>query len=384
MKILVATDSFKGTLTSYEVGFLIKEKLSDQHDVEVLSVSDGGEGIIESIEKMHNGQKEYLTVRSPFGEMIDGYYYLSSDKKTAIIESAVACGISVIGENELNPLNTSTYGVGEIILDAIDKGAKCLIIGIGGTSTNDGGTGMLEALGVEFFDDEGNKITGLNGSKLGRIKEFKIENFKEIIRGIDVYVACDVDNPLLGIDGATYIYGPQKGATEKMCIILEKNMTRFADVTESFFWKDTRNIPGAGAAGGLGMCFSAYFNAKLKKGIDLVLDMLEFDRHIEISDLVITGEGKMDTQTERGKVAAGILERTKNDDKNITTIAICGIKEDGIDQKMRYDKVFSVVPNIVNVSESMNHPSKSLIQLLEKEVIPWIDENVEEVKNEKL
>ena len=358
MKILVASDSFKGTLTSYEVGNIVKEVLKNHHDVDVLSISDGGEGIIESLEKNLSGVRKYLNIKSPIGKNIMGYYFLSSDSKTAIIESAIGCGISLLNENELNPYKTSTYGVGELIRDAISNGAKHILVGIGGTSTNDGGSGMLEAMGVVFSDKEGNKITELNGGKLELVDSFNSVKFEELVSDIYFDVACDVDNILLGTDGATFTFAPQKGASNECCNILENGMLNFVNVVEKHSISEIRNIPGSGAAGGLGMCFLGFFNATLKKGIDLVLDTVDFNSYLDDCDLVVTGEGKMDFQTERGKVPLGVVNYTSK--KNIKTIAICGVKELNFNNNCTYSKVFSIVPNITSAENSLLRPNEYL------------------------
>ncbi|MCD6435539.1 MAG: glycerate kinase, partial [Clostridiales bacterium] len=280
-----------------------------------------------------------------------------------------ACGISLLNNGELNPLYTSSFGVGELILDAISNGAKYLIIGIGGTSTNDGGSGMLEAMGVKFFDKGKNEIFALNGEKINLIDSFNSDIFEKLVSDITLDIACDVDNPLLGPNGATLTFAPQKGANNNSCKLLEKGMFNFANIIENHFGKELRNIPGTGAAGGLGMCFLSFFNSYLKKGIDLVLDTLEFDSYLDNCDLVITGEGKMDSQTERGKVPLGILNRTLS--KQIKTIAICGIKDSDFNNTL-YNKIFPIVPRITSLEESLLNPEKYLTELIEYEVLPWL------------
>ena len=364
MKILAASDSFKGTLSSETVGKIIKSALID-NKVDVISISDGGEGIIEALENKLDGKRINISIKDPLGRPIEGYYFLT-DNGVAIIESAIACGLALLSEEERNPLFTSTYGLGMMIEDAIFKTAKHILIGIGGSSTNDCGLGMLEALGVRFFDKSKSLLGNLSGKDLGLIESFDTTELNKLLEGISIEVACDVDNPLLGKDGATYTFAPQKGADDEMCEVLEKGMIHFStSVSDRYGYK--ADFPGAGAAGGLGFCFNTFFSGSLKNGIDLVLDVLHFDDWIADYDLVITGEGKIDGQTSRGKVPQGILNRTSR--KGIRTIAICGIKEAEVKE---FDAVFSVVPTIATAEESLGAPEFFLNRLIKEYVKPWI------------
>ena len=368
MKILAASDSFKGTLSSETVGKIIKSALTD-NKVDVISISDGGEGIIETLENKLDGKRINISIKDPLGRPIEGYYFLTNNG-VAIIESAIACGLALLSEEERNPLFTSTYGLGMMIEDAIFKTAKHILIGIGGSSTNDCGLGMLEALGVRFFDKSKSLLGNLSGKDLGLIESFDTTELNKLLEGISIEVACDVDNPLLGKDGATYTFAPQKGADDEMCKVLEKGMTHFStSVSDRYGYK--ADFPGAGAAGGLGFCFNTFFSGSLKNGIDLVLDVLHFDDWIADYDLVITGEGKIDGQTSRGKVPQGILNRTSR--KGIRTIAICGIKEAEVKE---FDAVFSVVPTIATAEESLGAPEFFLDRLIKEYVKPWIRQNI--------
>ncbi|WP_240840295.1 glycerate kinase [Acidaminobacter sp. JC074] len=364
MNILVASDSFKGTLSSEAVGQIVKEVLI--HDqVDVVSISDGGEGVIEALKNKINGKRIKIEIKDPLGRMIEGYYLLT-DQGEAVIESAVACGLSLLGDDERNPLLTSSYGLGMMIDDALKRGAKHFVIGIGGTSTNDGGLGMLEALGVKFYDDKDSLMTDLSGKDLKWVARFEADDFIRRLQDVRVEVACDVDNPLLGDHGATYTFSPQKGATPDMCHLLEEGMVRYADVVSHVFGSK-HELAGSGAAGGLGFCFVTFFSGILKSGIDLVLDALSFDDLIKKYDLVITGEGKIDSQTSRGKVLSGILNRTSR--QKIRTIAICGIMETDVTD---FEKVFSVVPTVSGIDESLRDPETSLRKLIEEHVKSWL------------
>ncbi len=362
MKILVASDSFKETLSSEEVGLVIKKGLP-MHDVDIVSISDGGEGIIEALESQLQGKRITLSIHDPLGRLIKGYYYLAGD--TAVIESAIGCGLALLNGNEKNPFRTSSYGVGELIKDAISNGAKHIIAGIGGTSTNDCGIGILEALGVMFYNSDGLLLSHVAGGDLKDIKSFDITDFLAFIKEVSFEIACDVDNPLLGEHGATYTFGPQKGATPEICTVLEMGMTHFSRLIEKTFNEKYIDIPGSGAAGGIGMCFVSFFDGHLKSGIDLVLDVISFDQKIIGYDLLITGEGKMDKQTSRGKVPQGILKRTTK--QNIKTIAVCGYQES---KQNGFEAVYAVVPTVASFEESMAAPAKSLLKLVEEKIAP--------------
>ncbi len=362
MNILVASDSFKGTLTSYEVGSIVRDCLSGDHHVDILSISDGGEGLIDALENKIVGKRIELCIQDPLRRPIIGSYYLSEETQTAIIESAVACGLSHLDKHEQNPLKTSSFGVGQLIKHAIEHGAKKLFIGIGGTSTNDGGIGLLEALGVEFYDRDKNKLSALAGENLMSIKAFKIDSLKQLLEGISIEVACDVDNILLGDKGATYTFGPQKGASKEICALLEKGMTAYIDIVETHFGKVFRNTSGTGAAGGIGMCLLAFFDALLKPGIELILDAVEFDVHLEKVDLLITGEGKIDYQTAYGKVLQGVSKRCKK--RGIELFAICGSYEAYEMDEVIFDEVFPIVPSVASIEMALANPQKYLEKLL--------------------
>lgn len=366
MKILVASDSFKGTISSFEVGDIIKTSLGKHHPIEVLAISDGGEGLIEALSPVIEGHKVEVDIHDPLRRQVKGHYYLSQDRQTAIIESAIACGLYHLEENERNPLETTTYGVGELIRHAIQEGAKKLVIGIGGSSTNDAGIGLLEALGVKFFDIENNELSNLRGADLIKIFRIDISELNELLRSVRIEVACDVDNVLLGAQGASYTFGPQKGATESMCNFLEEGVSSFVEVVENTIHKSIRNISGAGAAGGMGMCLNAFLDAELKRGIELILDAVNFDHLIETVDLVITGEGKIDNQTAHGKVIEGISKRCRLKDKKV--YAVCALNDADDDVSILFDDVFAIVPLIASKEEALESPHKFLRQLVEKHI----------------
>jgi len=369
MRILVASDSFKETLTSFEIGEIIARNLQD-HQVDILQISDGGEGMLQALEPHVQGEIVKLTHEDPLRKPVEGAYLLSGHSpKLAVIESAVANGLGLINEYQKDPLVTSTYGVGELIRDAIQSGAKKIIVGIGGSSTNDCGIGMLEALGVKFFNSHGKSLCKVTGKDLDKIVAFDTEKFSKLIAGIEFEIACDVDNPLLGENGATYTFGPQKGANKEKLKILEQGMENFKDVVERFDSKADCLSPGAGAAGGMGFCFESFFAARLRPGIELILDAIQFNDRAKKVDLIVTGEGKLDVQSERGKVPYGVFKRALELEKRV--VAVCAISEG---DKHSFEKVFSVVPSIATKEKSMANPVESFEKLVNTNLVHWISE----------
>lgn len=368
MKILVASDSFKGSLSSKQVGEIVSDELSEYHDVDYIAVSDGGEGFIEAIGGYYDGFERRIPVLDPLGRPIEAGYIISSDNKTAIIESSAACGLPLLQVQERNPLKTSTFGVGQLILDAIENGVEQIYIGLGGSATNDGGAGLLEAVGVTFHERDGKQMTGLCGESLQFIASMDTKRFDSLINDIKILVVSDVDNPLLGPAGATFTYSPQKGADSLMLDILEKGMASFSDLVKRQLGTDHTLEPGSGAAGGLGFCLMSFFNSGILKGIDTVLDLIDFDERIKDLDLLITGEGKIDKQTFRGKAPAGIIKRCRNLD--IPVIGICGLNEN--DGPAYFKKIFSMVPVHATLGNSLRYPEQSLRIMLRKELVPYL------------
>ncbi|MCX7885164.1 MAG: glycerate kinase [Caloramator sp.] len=328
MKILVLPDKFKGSLSAIEVCKNIEsgiKKVFPDADIENVPMADGGEGTVEALVDATKGKIIKVTIRDPLYREIPSYYGILGDRKTAVIEMAAASGLYLLKEHERNPLFTTTYGTGQLILDALNKGCRKFIIGIGGSATNDAGSGMAMALGAKFFDFSGNEI-GFGGIELGKIKYIDISKIDKRIYESEFIVACDVKNPLIGSNGASRIYGPQKGATEEMVEILEKNLSHFGMLLENKFNKNIINYPGSGAAGGLGAGLLAFLNAKLKSGIDIIIDILNIKEKLVSADVVISGEGKIDAQTAYGKTIYGIAKLCK--DYNKPLIVIAGFIED--------------------------------------------------------
>lgn len=326
MKIVIASDSFKGSLTSAEVAQAATRGIKANYpDCEVVAVhvADGGEGTVEAVVETLGGEIITAHVSDPLGRPINARYGMVGDK--AIIEMAAASGLPLLRPDERNPWMTSTYGTGELIMDAIQRGCRQFLIGIGGSATNDAGTGMLQALGVRFYNTDNQEITDCCGGRLHEIARIDDSKVAESVRQSQFTVACDVDTPFCGREGATVVFAPQKGADTHMVQQLEKGMASLAKVIENKYHIPIASMAGAGAAGGMGGALRAFLNATLKRGIDMVLDAIDFDTIIQGADLIITGEGKIDHQTAKGKTAKGILARAKA--KDIPVIAIGGSVE---------------------------------------------------------
>ena len=326
MKIVIASDSFKGSMSSVDVAQAaekgIHEVLSDCQVVAV-NVADGGEGTVEAIVDALGGEIVKAKVTDPLGREIEACYGIAGE--TAIIEMAAASGLPLLQPQERNPWLTSTYGTGEMIMDAIQRGCRKFLVGIGGSATNDAGTGMLQAMGFRFYDANGEMIDHCTGGRMQDIVRIDDSQVSEAVRQSVFTVACDVDTPFCGTEGAAPVFAPQKGADAEMVTRLDAGMASLAKVIEDKYALDVVPVAGAGAAGGMGGAFYAFLQATLKKGIDMVLDAIDFDATIHGADLVITGEGKVDFQTAKGKTAAGVLARAKK--QHIPVIAIGGCVE---------------------------------------------------------
>lgn len=368
MKIVIATDSFKGSLTSKKIGNIIesefKNNFKDLLSIK-LPIADGGEGTVDSVMQSIGGKIIKKKVRGPLNKMVDAYYGLSNDNMVAYIEMAASSGLPLLKEEERNPLKTSTYGLGELIIDALDRGSKKIILGIGGSATNDGGTGMAEAIGIKFYNSNGKLIENLRGEELENISFIDVSSIDKRIKDTEFVVASDVKNPLLGEKGAANIYGPQKGADSKTIKKLEENMKKFNEIVKKEFQVDLADIEGAGAAGGLGFGAMLFLKAELVSGIEFILDIIKFDKYIENADIVITGEGKIDAQSIYGKAPFGVLERCKR--KGIDVFAIAGVVEDYAKLiELGFKKVYSIVPSIATIEESINSPEESLRKLVRR------------------
>lgn len=356
MKIVIAIDSFKGSLTSIDAGNTIKSsilKIKPDADIVVKPLADGGEGTTDALIEGLAGKKINVTVTGPFGTPVDAYYGILPETNTAVMEMAQAAGITLISEKEKNPLNATTYGVGEMILDACERGCKNFIIGIGGSATNDGGLGMLKALGYEFLDANGDDI-GEGAKALSLIQEINDKNVSPLLDSCHFRIACDVTNPLYGPNGATYIYGPQKGVTKEQLSFLDNSMKHYADSSFDFLGIDHANTPGAGAAGGMGFAFLSYLNALLIPGIELIMEAVNLENDIKDADIVITGEGRLDHQTAMGKAPVGVARLAKKYDTKVIAFAGSVTDDAGACNTAGIDAFFPIVRGIISLEDAMN------------------------------
>ena len=356
MKVVVAIDSFKGSLSSIEAGQAVKAGVLAAHpdaNVIIKPLADGGEGTTDAFIEGLGGQRIDLTVTGPMGSPVSCYYgYLEKDK-TAIIEMASASGITLVPAHQKNPLTASTRGVGEMIIHALEKGCRHFIIGIGGSATNDAGIGMLKALGYSFLDEQGLDV-GEGAQALGKVASIDAKNRHPLLDDCQFRIACDVTNPLCGENGATYIYGPQKGVTEAQKESLDQDMAHFADVTETTLNCAFKNYPGAGAAGGLGFAFLSYLHASLSPGVELILDAINLSDALNGADIVVTGEGQLDRQTAMGKAPVGVAKLAKAHGAKVLAFSGSVTKEAVACNQAGIDAFFPILRKIVTLEEAMD------------------------------
>lgn len=356
MKVVIAIDSLKGSLSSMEAGMAIKDGvLAAKPDAEVIvkPLADGGEGTTDALIEGMNGERIDLTVTGPMHTPVDAYYGYLKDTNTAVMEMASAAGITLVPDEEKNPLLATSYGVGEMINDAIQRGCRNFIIGIGGSVTNDGGIGMLKALGVRFLDENG-EDAGEGGQALAKVARIDVSGMNPLLKECHIQVACDVNNPLCGENGSTYVYGPQKGVTEDMKKTLDEAMAHFARVTSETLENDYMNTPGAGAAGGLGYAFLAYTGAALTPGIELILDAVGLEEELSGADVVVTGEGRLDFQTAMGKAPVGVARLAKKYNAKVIAFAGSVTKEATACNKEGIDAFFPILRSVCTLAEAMN------------------------------
>lgn len=328
-RVIVIPDSFKGTMSSSEVCRTMESAIHEINSaIEVITipVADGGEGSVEAFLKALRGEKVYCKVTGPFFEEMEAFYG-RLEQDTAVVEMAACSGLPLV-EGREDPMLTTTYGVGELMLDAIEKGAKKLIVGLGGSCTNDGGVGAAAALGARFYNTEGETFIPTGGT-LKDIVRIDIETCREKLKGIEIITMCDIDNPLYGKQGAAYIFGPQKGADEKMVEVLDNGLRHLQEVIQNSLKIDVSVLKGAGAAGGMGAGMVAFLGSKLQMGIETVLDVVGFEELLEGTDLVFTGEGKIDAQSLSGKVVMGVAKRAKS--KGVPVMVLVGAIGEGIE-----------------------------------------------------
>lgn len=370
MKAVIAIDSLKGSLSSIEAGNAIAEGIrhaNDQNLTVVRPLADGGEGTVDALVYAMNGEMQEITVTGPLGIPVHCTYGIIRDTKTAVLEMSGAAGITLIPDEKKNPLHTTTYGVGEVIKDAISKGCRRFIVGIGGSATNDGGVGMLQALGYGFLDKKGKQIPfGAKGLEMldsitdnGILPELAKCQFK---------IACDVTNILCGKTGCSAVYGPQKGATPEMIRQMDQWLGAYASLAQQTYLKANPDLPGTGAAGGLGFAFLTFTNAVLESGIQIVLEETQLERYIKNADIVITGEGRLDGQTAMGKAPVGVARLAKK--YGIPVIAFAGsVTKDASEcNKNGIDAFFPILRSITTLAEAMEpeHAKNNLTDTAEQ------------------
>lgn len=353
--IVVAIDSFKGSLSSLEAGEAIRTgilKVIPEAEVQVRPLADGGEGTVEALARGMGGKLETVQVTGPLGERVNCVYGIIEESKTAIVEMSGAAGITLILPEDRNPLHTTTYGVGEVIKDAISKGCRHFIVGIGGSATNDGGVGMLQALGYGMLDKEGNQVAfGAKG-----VKEIAMITDEQVIpelKECSFRVACDVTNPLCGENGCSAIFGPQKGATPEMVKDMDEWLNGYAKHTFEKYKSADATYPGTGAAGGLGFAFLAYTNAVLESGIQIILEETKLESYVKEADLVVTGEGQLDGQTIFGKAPIGVAKIAKKYDKPVIAFAGAVTEDASACNAHGIDAFFPILRKVQTLQEVM-------------------------------
>lgn len=383
MKVVIAIDSFKGCMSSRELSVCIEEGIKVVYPdvvIEACEVADGGEGTLQAMVNNTNGNIVTCKVHDPLMREIEAQYGILGDGKTAVIEMASSSGLPLVSIEKRNPLVTTTFGVGELIQDAVAKGCREFIVGIGGSATNDAGVGMLQALGYQFLDKLGVEV-GLGGGELGKIQCIDTSKVVPELKSCHFLIACDVDNPMYGVRGAAQIYSRQKGATEAMVLLLDENVKHFATIIEKHVGKDIAHINGTGAAGALGGGFLAFLNATLRSGIEIVLDTIHFEEKIKNADFVITGEGKIDAQSLMGKVISGISKLTQK--HKVPLLALAGHVEDDAKDAHQYgvDAIFSIMNYPMTLGDAMQ---KENTQKLMKQSVEEIFRLIKTVKERRL
>ena len=352
MKFVLAPDSFKESMSAKQAAEAMDrgiKKVFPNADCIIIPMADGGEGTVQSLVDATVGRIIKEEVTCPLGKQVIAEFGLLGDEETAIIEMASASGIMLVSAEDRDPLITTTYGTGELIKKALDLGVKKFIIGIGGSATNDGGAGMLQALGARLLDKDGQEL-GFGGGALDKLEEIDLSNFDPRIKDITVKVACDVNNPLTGENGASRIFGPQKGASEEKIVTLDNNLHHFSNIIKKTNGKDIEFYPGAGAAGGLGAGLLAFLDAELNKGVDLIIDEVNLRDQVKGADYVFTGEGSIDFQTKFGKTPIGVAKVGKEANANV--IAFAGRIGENVNDL--YDEGIDAIISIMQGASSLD------------------------------
>jgi len=362
MKIVIAPDSYKESLSALAVAAAIEQgfcEIFPGAEYVKLPVADGGEGTVEAMVAATEGEIVRVRVTGPLGEPVEGFYGRSGDQKSAFIEMAAASGLEMVPPARRNPLKTTSWGTGELIRHALDAGVKHIIIGIGGSATNDGGAGMVQALGAKLLTEQGEQI-GPGGGELDKLARIDISGLDKRLAGCRIEVACDVTNPLIGDEGATAVFGPQKGATPQMIARLDKALAHYAQIIARDLDIDVLNLAGGGAAGGMGAALYAFCGAELRQGIEIVTDALHLDQQVADADLVITGEGRIDSQTIHGKVPVGVAKIAKRYNKPVIGIAGSLTADVGVVHEHGIDAVFSVIYTVCTLEEALEEAAENV------------------------
>ena len=368
MKIVIAPDSFKETLSAFEVASAIESSFQNvfpEAEIIKIPIADGGEGTVEAIVRATDGSFEFSEVEGPMGNITSAKWGMLGNSKTAVIEIAEACGLHLVQANKRNPMTASSFGVGQLVVAALDKGAKKIIIGLGGSATNDGGYGFLRAIGVQFLDSEGNELNG-HFETLSLLSDINFNHIDTRIKNTSFEIACDVDNPLLGEKGASKVFAAQKGASNTMIEELESIMTNYYEIISSQLGRQLNDRPRFGAAGGLGFGISAFINSELKSGINIVLEALNFNQYLLDADLVITGEGRIDCQSERGKAPIGVIKYANQ--LNCKVIVIAGSVDDPktFNQKFNVTNSYGIVNAKFSIEKAFEDPYGCLKSVSQK------------------
>ncbi|MEI6006983.1 glycerate 3-kinase [Klebsiella quasipneumoniae] len=362
MKIIIAPDSFKESVSASRCAQAIKAgfvSIFPQAECICLPIADGGEGTVEAMVEATDGKMVMLPAMGPLGEVVGAFYGLSGDGQTAFIEMATASGLMLVPAGRRDPLRATSFGTGELIRHALDAGVRHIILGIGGSATVDGGMGMAQALGARFLDERGESV-GFGGGALARLASIDLRDLDPRLRKCRIDVACDVDNPLLGERGAAAVFGPQKGASAEMVAALERGLQNYAQVLLMATGAEVTKIVGGGAAGGMGVAACVFLNAALKPGIDIVIEAMQLEEALRDADLVITGEGRMDSQTVGGKAPIGVARLAKK--HGIPVIGIAGVLGDGVEAVHQHgiDAVFSILPALAPLAEVLDRGEQNL------------------------
>ncbi len=364
IKVLIALDSYKGSITALEAASAVEKgilKADSSAEIQKVPMADGGEGTVEAMLAAAGGELRQVEVTGPLGEKVSAFYGILGDRQTGVIEMAAASGLPLIPKEKRNPLITTSYGTGELIKSAIADGCRKLVIGIGGSATNDGGMGMLQALGVKFADINGIELP-FGGGELERLHSIDCSHIYKGLKDVEIFVACDVTNPLCGPQGASSIFGPQKGATPEMVQMLDKGLGIFAQKIKQYLGKDILEVPGTGAAGGMGAGLVAFLDAVLKPGIEIMTDVAGLEEKIQGCSFVITGEGNTDYQTMFGKVPVGISRIAQKYGKPV----ICLSGGIGKGAEALYDAGVTSLFSIVNKPMSLEEAMHNAADLIEK------------------